>query len=103
MSEPSKKPDPPKKPEVRPAGAPPKREDVFRNPLPNDPVNDPVNDSVNDPVNESAHSSLKDPVNRPDDEKITLWQALSEKANKARRKSMQLLGITGKERRRRDK
>lgn len=87
MSEPSLKPDPPKKPEVRPAGAPPKREDVFKNPLPNDPVDGPVNDTVDGSVNNSG------------DEKITFWQALSEKANKVRRKSMQLLGIDGKERR----
>lgn len=76
MSDPPKKLDPPsKKPEARPAGAPPNRGDVFNNPL---------------------HDCSGDRPADAGDEKIAWWNALREKGNKARRKSMQLPGLEDK-------
>ena len=78
MSEPPKKPDLPEKPEPRTAGAPTTREDIFNNPLPVHPDDEkPGNDD-------------------PDEEKITFMEALKEKVNKARRKSVDLLGLGDK-------
>ncbi|KZM19778.1 hypothetical protein ST47_g9154 [Ascochyta rabiei] len=61
----------PKKPEARPAGAPPNRNDVF-NP-------------TDDKQKRDAASA--------DEGKISIWDALKDKGNAARRKSMQFLGL----------
>lgn len=84
MSEPSKKPDPPKesnppkKLEARPAGAPPNREDVFKNPLPDYPDDGKPDDASSKEETFNVKEALNDFKN--------------DVKNKFRRASMQLLG-----------
>ncbi|KAF9699316.1 hypothetical protein EKO04_003104 [Ascochyta lentis] len=73
MAEPPQKSKP--KPEPRTAGAPPKRSDVFNSRSP-----------------ERSDDANPDDT-RPGEEKISVWEALKEKGSKAKRKSMQILGM----------
>lgn len=84
MSEPSKEPDPPKKPEPRTAGAPTTRDDVFSNPLPDFPEDE-------------SNAANDDPT-----EEITFKEMMRDKVEKgkdcveaARRKSGDILTVFG--------